>query len=124
MRHGCRSLVQLEILPKPPLERAADNPWPQWPKVYKLDYGQEEAAALFGADPREYCDHRPSGSSATTDGHVKAIHTVRIEWVKDNGRFAHEGGPGLASRSCPPSSCCWPWASSARSAGACSTSSG
>ena len=55
MRHGCRSLVQFEILPKPPLERAADNPWPQWPKVYKLDYGQEEAAALFGADPRDYC---------------------------------------------------------------------
>src|SRR5262249_14405027 len=50
MRHGCKSLVQFEILPKPPDERAADNPWPQWPKVYKLDYGQEEAAAIFGAD--------------------------------------------------------------------------
>ena len=54
MRHGCRSLVQLEILPKPPMERAPDNPWPEWPKVYKLDYGQEEAAARFGADPRVY----------------------------------------------------------------------
>ncbi len=54
MRHGCQSLVQLEILPRPPDERAPDNPWPQWPKVYKLDYGQEEAAALFGADPRLY----------------------------------------------------------------------
>src|SRR5207249_257440 len=54
LRHGCRSLIQLEILPKPPLERAADNPWPQWPKVYRLDYGQEEAAALFGDDPRQY----------------------------------------------------------------------
>src|SRR5690606_9268849 len=42
MRHGCRSLVQVEILPRPPQERAADNPWPEWPKVYKLDYGQEE----------------------------------------------------------------------------------
>src|SRR6185295_4930077 len=48
MRHGCNSLVQLEILPKPPMDRAKDNPWPEWPKVYKLDYGQEEAAAKFG----------------------------------------------------------------------------
>jgi glutamate synthase (NADPH/NADH) small chain len=54
MRHGCKSLVQLEILARPPDDRAADNPWPQWPKVYKLDYGQEEAAAVFGADPRQY----------------------------------------------------------------------
>src|SRR5207249_630371 len=54
LRHGCRSLVQLEIVPKPPLERAPDNPWPQWPKVYKLDYGQEEAEALWGEDPRQY----------------------------------------------------------------------
>ena len=51
LRHGCRSLLQLEILPMPPLSARPDNPWPQWPKVYKLDYGQEEAAALFGADP-------------------------------------------------------------------------
>ena len=48
LRHGARSLVQLEILPRPPDERAADNPWPQWPKVYKLDYGQEEVEAIFG----------------------------------------------------------------------------
>jgi len=54
MRHGCKSITQIEILPKPPLERAADNPWPEWPKVYKMDYGQEEAAAKFGADPRVY----------------------------------------------------------------------
>ncbi len=53
LRHGCKGLVQLEIMPRPPDDRAADNPWPQWPKVYKLDYGQEEAAALFGADPRQ-----------------------------------------------------------------------
>ena len=55
MRHGCRSLIQVEILPKPPLERAANNPWPEWPKVYRLDYGQEEASAKFGDDPRVYC---------------------------------------------------------------------
>src|SRR5207249_6719556 len=54
MRHGCKSLVQVEILPCPPMDRAKDNPWPEWPKVYRLDYGQEEAAAKFGADPRVY----------------------------------------------------------------------
>ncbi len=58
MRHGCKSLVQLEILPRPPEARAKDNPWPQWPKVYRMDYGQEEAAAKFGEDPRVLFDNR------------------------------------------------------------------
>jgi len=86
LRQGCRSLVQFEILPRPPLTRAPDNPWPQWPKVYKLDYGQEEAAALFGKDPREYLiqTKRFVGDEA---GWVKEVHTVCIEWVKDNGRM-------------------------------------
>ncbi|MCA9929119.1 MAG: glutamate synthase subunit beta, partial [Anaerolineales bacterium] len=48
LRHGCTSLVQFEIMPQPPLVRADSNPWPQWPKVYKMDYGQQEAAAVFG----------------------------------------------------------------------------
>jgi glutamate synthase (NADH) small subunit (EC 1.4.1.14) len=55
IRHGCRSVVQLEIMPKPPSCRQQDNPWPQWPKVLKIDYGQEEAIDLFGSDPRQYC---------------------------------------------------------------------
>jgi glutamate synthase (NADPH/NADH) small chain len=93
MRHGCRSLVQLEILPKPPLERAPDNPWPQWPKVYKLDYGQEEAAARFGADPRDYCI-TTKRFVEDADGRVQAIETVRIDWVRDNGRFAMKEIPG------------------------------
>ena len=85
LRHGCRSVLQLEIVPMPPLTRAPDNPWPQWPKVYKLDYGQEEAEALFGADPRRYAMQttRFGGDDA---GHVQQIHTTRVEWVKDNGR--------------------------------------
>ena len=86
MRHGCRSLVQFEILPKPPDERAPDNPWPQWPKVYKLDYGQEEAAAAFGDDPRQYLinTERLVGDG---EGHLREIHTTRIEWVREDGRF-------------------------------------
>lgn len=87
MRHKCKSLIQLEILPKPPLERASDNPWPQWPKIYKLDYGQEEAAAVFGADPRQYL---VTAKKFIDDGkgNVKAVEIVKIEWVKDDkGRF-------------------------------------
>ncbi len=52
IRHGCKSITQLEMMPKPPIERTADNPWPEWPKVLKTDYGQQEAIAVFGKDPR------------------------------------------------------------------------
>jgi glutamate synthase (NADPH/NADH) small chain len=93
LRHGCRSLIQLEILPKPPDERALDNPWPQWPKVYKLDYGQEEAAALFGADPREYLVNTRK-FVGDEHGHVKEIHVVRIDWVRENGRMVIKEIPG------------------------------
>ncbi|MFQ8760900.1 MAG: FAD-dependent oxidoreductase [Intestinimonas sp.] len=54
IRHGCKSVVQLEMMPKAPDRRAETNPWPEWPRVCKTDYGQEEAIALFGADPRIY----------------------------------------------------------------------
>jgi glutamate synthase (NADPH/NADH) small chain len=93
MRHGCRSLVQFEILPRPPEERAPDNPWPQWPKVYKLDYGQEEAAALFGHDPRVYCIATKK-FVGDEHGRLKELHTVLTEWVKDNGRFGPRDVPG------------------------------
>src|SRR5271155_423045 len=87
MRHNCKSLVQVEILPLPPLERAKDNPWPEWPKTYKLDYGQEEAAAKFGADPRVYLT-TATKFEGDTHGHVKAVHLVQIEWTKnDKGQF-------------------------------------
>jgi glutamate synthase (NADPH/NADH) small chain len=86
MRHGCRSLVQFEILPKPPDERAADNPWPQWPKVYLLDYGQQEAAASFGRDPRRYSVLTKRFLSDEW-GHVRGVETVEIEWQNgENGR--------------------------------------
>ena len=54
MRHGAKSVLQLEMMPKAPDTRAEDNPWPEWPKVCKTDYGQEEVAAVFGNDPRVY----------------------------------------------------------------------
>jgi glutamate synthase (NADPH) small chain len=86
--------VQLEILPQPPLERAANNPWPQWPKVYRMDYGQEEAAARFGADPREYCITAKK-FVGDASGAVKEIVTVNVEWQKDAaGRFVPQEVPG------------------------------
>jgi glutamate synthase (NADPH/NADH) small chain len=87
IRHGAKQVIQLEILPRPPDGRAADNPWPQWPKVYKMDYGQEEAAALWGKDPRRYntLTKRFLGDGS---GQVKEVHTVEVEWTKGaDGRF-------------------------------------
>lgn len=54
IRHGCKSVLQLEMMPQPPVERADNNPWPEWPKVLKTDYGQEESIAVFKKDPRVY----------------------------------------------------------------------
>jgi len=94
MRHGCRSLTNLEVLPKPPAGRALDNPWPQWPKIFRVDYGHAEANARFGRDPREY-------AIATKEfigdgkGNVRALRTVRVEWGKDaSGRFQMKEVPG------------------------------
>jgi glutamate synthase (NADPH/NADH) small chain len=97
MRQGCRSLTQLEIMAMPPMERAADNPWPEWPKVYKLDYGQEEAAAKFGADPRKYLTtvKKFIGDNA---GNLTGVLTVKIAWQKnERGQFVPVEQPGSES---------------------------
>jgi len=94
VRHGCQSLVQVEILPQPPLERAQDNPWPEWPKTYKMDYGQEEAADKFGDDPRVYLT-TATKFEGDAEGRVKAVHTVQVEWTKnDKGQFIPKNVPG------------------------------
>jgi glutamate synthase (NADPH/NADH) small chain len=94
MRHGCRSLVQIEILPKPAMERAADNPWPEWPKVYKMDYGQEEAAARYGADPRIYLT-TVKKFAGDAEGRVKEIVTVQVSWERnERGQFVPRELPG------------------------------
>ncbi|MDR3458774.1 MAG: glutamate synthase subunit beta [Verrucomicrobiae bacterium] len=94
LRHGCKSIVQVEILPKPPLERAKDNPWPEWPKTLKVDYGQEEAAAKFGNDPRIYLT-TATKFEADAKGQVKAVHIVQVEWTKnDKGQFIPKNVPG------------------------------
>lgn len=94
LRHGCSSLNQLEILDKPPLERADDNPWPEWPMVYFLDYGQEEAQARFGDDPRWYCSMTKK-FTGDERGNVKQIHLVTIKWKKnEEGRYVPVEVPG------------------------------
>ena len=94
MRHECKSLTQFEIMDCPPTERAADNPWPQWPKVYKMDYGQEEAAAKFGGDPRTY-GIMTQKFVGDENGHIKELQTINIKWGKDEqGRFGPQPLPG------------------------------
>ena len=82
LRQGCRSLQQIEIMPRPPGERAPDNPWPEWPKLYKLDYGQEEAAARFGADPRVYLT-TVKKFVGNAQGSLESLVTVQVKWERN-----------------------------------------
>ncbi|GAD97308.1 glutamate synthase Glt1 [Paecilomyces variotii No. 5] len=81
VRHGAKSVTNFELLPQPPPERARDNPWPQWPRIYRVDYGHSEVKTHMGKDPREYCvmskEFVDDGS-----GRVRGINTVRVEWTK------------------------------------------
>ena len=81
VRHGAKSITNFELLPQPPSERARDNPWPQWPRIYRVDYGHSEVKTHMGKDPREYCvmskDFVDDGA-----GNVKGINTVRVEWTR------------------------------------------
>ena len=94
LRHGCRSVTQFEILDRPPSLRQADNPWPEWPKTLRTDYGQEESIAVFGHDPRVFniLSKKFVGDEA---GNIKEIHTVEVQWVADaNGRMGPREIPG------------------------------
>ncbi|KAI0974848.1 glutamate synthase [Xylaria arbuscula] len=81
VRHGAKSVINFELLPQPPPQRGRDNPWPQWPRIYRVDYGHTEVAQHMGKDPREYCimseEFVDDGS-----GNVKGINTIRVEWTK------------------------------------------
>ena len=94
MRHGCKSLIQLEILPKPPLAAGREQSVARVAEGLPLDYGQEEAAAVFGDDPRVYCmtARRFIGDE---QGNLKEVEIVQIEWQKDDkGRFVPKEVPG------------------------------
>ena len=93
LRQGCRSVVQLEILPAPPAGRSP-NPWPLRSRVRKVDYGQEEAMAVFGRDPREY-GRRTEKFTGGPDGMVREVHTVAVAWEEDgDGRRIPVAIPG------------------------------
>lgn len=81
VRHGAKSVINFELLPQPPDARADDNPWPQWPRIYRVDYGHAEVKTHMGRDPREYCVMSKEFID-DGNGHVKGIKTVRVEWTK------------------------------------------
>ncbi|MEM9827045.1 MAG: glutamate synthase subunit beta [Planctomycetota bacterium] len=90
LRHGCRSVVNFELLPQPPGERAPDNPWPEWPRVFRVDYGHEEAQAKFGRDPRQYC-LLTEEFLKDDGGKLSGLRTVEVHWEKDaEGRWKME----------------------------------
>ena len=93
LRHGCKSLVNFELMPQPPESRAPDNPWPQWPRIYRTDYGHEEASATFGHDPRNY---RLLTKEFIGDGNgqVKAVKSIEVQWTGTNGKIAMTEIPG------------------------------
>ena len=85
LRHGCRNILNLELLDQPPAQRAPDNPWPLWPKILRTDYAHEEAIVRFGADPRNYAivSRRFVDDG---EGRVRAVETARIEWQTNGAR--------------------------------------
>jgi NAD(P)H-dependent glutamate synthase small subunit len=93
MRHGCAGLVNFELLSQPPQERAADNPWPQWPRILRSDYGHQEVETRFGQDPRVYC---VLSKEFIDDGrgNVCGIKTVEVRWTNENGKFNMHEVPG------------------------------
>lgn len=80
LRHGAKSVTNFELLPQPPPERARDNPWPQWPRIYRVDYGHTEVKQHYGKDPREYCVMTKEFTGE--DGRVTGIETNRVNWTK------------------------------------------
>ncbi|XP_023287583.1 putative glutamate synthase [NADPH] isoform X4 [Orussus abietinus] len=93
LRQGAKSITTFEILPVPPVKRAKDNPWPQFPRVFKVDYGHEEVSLKFGRDPRQFS----TLSKEFLDdgkGNVSGIRTVSVEWTKDeSGRWKMDEVP-------------------------------
>lgn len=81
VRHGAKSCINFELLPQPPPERARDNPWPQWPRIYRVDYGHSEVKTHMGRDPREFCVMSEEFVD-DGEGKVKGINTIRVEWTK------------------------------------------
>jgi glutamate synthase (NADPH/NADH) small chain len=86
IRHGAESIVNLEIIPQPPADRADNNPWPQWPRIYRVDYGHAEVAAKWGEDPRDYAIESVQFND-DGNGNLKSITVTQVDWSKpvENG---------------------------------------
>ncbi|MBQ3923278.1 MAG: glutamate synthase subunit beta [Spirochaetales bacterium] len=83
IRLGCKSVTQLEMMPCPPTDRAKNNPWPEWPKVLKVDYGAQESINRFGSDPRVY---KTTIKEVHSDnGQITGITTVEVEFREVDG---------------------------------------
>jgi NAD(P)H-dependent glutamate synthase small subunit len=93
LRHGCQSLVNFELLAMPPKERAPSNPWPQWPRIFRVDYSHDECAAKFGRDPRTFSILT---KEFLGDGHgrVAGVKTVEIDWSKPADKAPFSEVPG------------------------------
>lgn len=89
IRHGAKSVTAIEMMPKPPVERLESNPWPEWPKVLKTDYGHEEAIYLYGEDPRVF-ETTVKGIKTDKKGHIKQVETVQVKF-KD-GKLSEVAG--------------------------------
>lgn len=87
IRHGCKSVVQIEMMPKLPDQRADNNPWPQWARVCKTDYGQEEAIETFGSDPRIY-ETTVKEFCKDENGDLVGVKVVKVKFVtnEETGR--------------------------------------
>ncbi|KAJ9467527.1 putative glutamate synthase [Diplonema papillatum] len=92
MRQGAKSVVSFEIMPQPPADRADDNPWPQWPKIFRVDYGHEEVKTMQGDDPRQF--NTMSKEFVGKDGCVTGIRTIQVEWTQKAGKWSLREVPG------------------------------
>ena len=93
-RHGAKSVTNFELLPQPPATRPKDNPWPQWPRIFRVDYGHTEVTTHYGKDPREY-SILSKEFVGDDEGKVKGIKTVRVEWKRsDLGAWQMAEVPG------------------------------
>ena len=113
-RQGALSVHQLELMPMPPETRAADNPWPQWPQIFRVSAAHEEGGErLYAVSTQRF--------TGDADGHVRALHAVQVEMVTQGRARAVRAGARHASSRCRPTSCCWRWASSVPRRARCST---
>jgi glutamate synthase (NADPH/NADH) small chain len=92
LRHGCRSVVNFELLDQPPADRAGNNPWPEWPRIYRVDYSHAETKAKLGADPREY--NILTKEFVGENGRLIGVKTAQVDWSKPGEKAPFTEVPG------------------------------